>query len=201
LIETEGIKIVTDPYDNSIGYGPINIPVDIVTVSHDHFDHNHVQGLKGKPETIKKKGTHNVKGITFTAIETFHDASKGTQRGNNLVFIMEAEGLRLCHAGDLGHVLSKDQIKAIGNIDILLLPVGGTYTIDADEATKVMNDLDPKLVIPMHFKTKVLNFPISDVDLFIKGKKNVKKANSSHLEVTKETLPKEREIWVLKHML
>lgn len=201
LLETEGIKIVTDPYDNSIGYGPITTPVDIAVVSHDHFDHNDVKRLKGNPETVQGSGTFNVKGITFTGIDTYHDDEQGTQRGDNVVFIIEAEGLRLCHAGDLGHTLSADQIQAIGRVDILLLPVGGTYTVDAAEATRVMDALNPRLVIPMHFKTKVLDFPITGVDPFLEEKRNVRHQGSSQVEVTKDTLPKEREIVVLEHLL
>lgn len=204
LLEIQGVKIVTDPYDNSIdsiGYGSITTPVDCAVVSHDHFDHNHVKGLKGNPETVQGSGQFSVKGITFTGIDTYHDDSKGSQRGDNVVFVIEAEGLRICHVGDLGHALSADQIQAIGRVDVLLLPVGGTYTVDALEATKVMDDLNPKLVIPMHFKTNVLDFPITGVDPFLEGKRNVRHQGSSQIDVTNETLPKEREIVVLEHLL
>jgi len=201
LLETEDLKILTDPYDSKIGYGPITEAVDIVTVSHDHFDHNHTRGLKGNPEIVKGSGTHRVKGITVTGIDTYHDSKRGTQRGDNVIFVIEAEGLRLCHAGDIGHTLGADQVQALGRVDVLLLPVGGTYTVDGKEATRIMEDLDPKLVIPMHFKTPVLDFPITDVEPFLKDKKNVKRQTASHAEVTRETLPKEREIVVLEHLL
>ncbi len=204
LFETQGLKIVTDPYDhndNRIGYGPIIVPVDIVTISHDHADHNYAKDLRGNPQKVKGSGTFEVRGITFTGVETYHDPTKGSQRGSNTIFVIGAEGLKLCHAGDLGHTLSRDKIEAIGPVDILLIPVGGFYTIDAAEATKVMEDLDPKSVIPMHFKTEVLDFPITGVDEFLKGKSNVRHQGSSELEVTKQTLPGKREIVVLEHLL
>jgi len=204
LFETQGLKIVTDPYDhndNRIGYGPITIPIDIVTISHDHADHNYVKELRGNPQTVKGNGTFDVKGISFTGIETYHDPTKGSQRGNNTIFVIRAEGINLCHAGDLGHTLSRDKIEAIGPVDILLIPVGGFYTLDAAEVTKVMEDLNPKLVIPMHFKTEVLDFPITGVDEFLKEKSNVRRQGSSQLEVTKQTLPEKREIVVLEHLL
>jgi L-ascorbate metabolism protein UlaG (beta-lactamase superfamily) len=204
LLETQGLKIVTDPYDhndNRIGYGPITIPVDIVTISHDHADHNYTKDLRGNPQTVKGSGSHEVKGITFTGTETYHDPTTGSQRGGNTIFVMGAEGMNLCHAGDLGHTLTRDKIEAIGPVDILLVPAGGFYTIDAAEATNIVEDLNPKLVIPMHFKTKVLDFPIVGVDEFLKGKSNVRRQGSSEIEVTKQTLPGKREIVVLEHLL
>ncbi len=204
LLETQGLKIVTDPYDHNddrIGYGPITIPVDIVTISHDHADHNYAKDLRGNPQPVKGSGTFDVKGITFTGIETHHDSTTGSQRGGNTIFVIRAEGMNLCHAGDLGHTLSGDKIEAIGPVDILLIPVGGFYTIDAAEATKVMEDLNPKLVIPMHFKTGVLDFPITGVDAFLEGKSNVRRQGSSEIEVTEQTLPGKREIVVLEHLL
>jgi L-ascorbate metabolism protein UlaG (beta-lactamase superfamily) len=204
LLETGGSKIVTDPYDHNddrINYGPITMPVDIVTISHDHADHNYTKELKGNPQKVKGSGTHEVKGLTFTGIETHHDPTKGSQRGGNTIFVIGVEGMNVCHAGDLGHTLSGDTIQAIGPVDILLIPVGGFYTIDAAEATKVMEALNPALVIPMHFKTEVLDFPITGVEPFFQGKPNVRRQGSAEIQVTKETLPEKREIVILEHLL
>jgi len=201
LLETGGVKIVTDPYDSSVGYKPITMPVDIATVSHDHFDHNHVKGLAGNPQTVKGSGKVVFKEIAFTGVPTYHDATGGSERGDNTVFVMEAEGMRVCHLGDLGHTLSAQQVEAIGPVDILFLPVGGTYTVDAAEATKTMQDLNPKVVIPMHFKTEVLGFPIAGVDAFTTGKGNVKRQGAAQLEVSAATLPDETQIVLLDHLL
>ena len=201
LVETGGVSIVTDPYDESVGYGPITQPVDIATVSHDHGDHNYVKGLAGSPVTIKGPGVHEARGVTFRGIATYHDDSHGSQRGANTIFVMEIENLSLCHAGDLGHLLSADQVAEIGKVDILLLPVGGTYTTDARQATRVVEDLDPRLVIPMHFKTDVLDFPITGVEPFLQGKQATRFEKSCSLEINADTLPGQREIVVLDHLL
>ncbi len=201
LLETGGINIVTDPYNDSVGYGPISMLVDIATVSHEHGDHNCVETLKGNPEVVRGSGSFDVRGISIRGIATYHDDEKGSARGENTIFVIEAEGLSVCHAGDLGHTLSKEQVKEIGKVDILLLPVGGTYTIDAAQAAEVMEALDPRLVIPMHFKTTSLDFPIDGVQKFIEGRPNAWHARLPFIEVTIESLPKEREIAVLAHLL
>lgn len=201
LMETGDVKVLTDPYDDSVGYKPITMEIDVVTVSHEHGDHNNVEGLSGNPEVVRGGGSFNVHGIAIRGIPTYHDDEKGSARGENTVFVIEAEGLSVCHAGDLGHTLSKEQIKEIGSIDVLLLPVGGTYTTDAAQASEVMEALDPRLVIPMHFKTSSLDFPIDGVDKFVKGRPNAWHSRSPNIEVTKEKLPAEREIAVLGHLL
>lgn len=204
LIESGGLKILTDPYDSGEGrikYRPISIPVDIVTISHDHFDHNYTKGLMGDFQTLDKTGVFQVKGAKVTGFESYHDPQSGTLRGPNIVFVIEVDGLRICHAGDLGHVLSKEHIKALGSIDVLLIPVGGNYTVDAQQATEVVDDLHPKLVIPMHFKTDSLDFPIETVEAFTRGKKNIKVLGSPSLEISQETLPETTEIRVLSHLL
>lgn len=204
LLETNELRIVNDPYstsDERIGYQPINMPADIVTVSHDHFDHNHIEGLTGNPEIVKNGGRKTIRGIQFNGIETFHDQSQGADRGKNTLFVIEAEGLRISHLGDLGHVLSADQIQALGSIDILLIPVGGLYTVDAREAWQIVQAISPKIVIPMHFKTASLDFPIASVDGFLEGKKNVKHLKRASLEITKQELPEETQIMVLDHLL
>jgi L-ascorbate metabolism protein UlaG (beta-lactamase superfamily) len=201
LLETEGIKILTDPYDDSVGYKPILFEVDIVTVSHEHGDHNNVESLRGNPEVVRGSGIFNVRGIKIRGVATYHDDEKGSKRGENTVYVIEAEKLVVCHAGDLGHTLSPDQVDAIGNVDVLLLPVGGTYTTDAVQADEVMQALNPRLVIPMHFKTASLDFPIDGVETFVSGRANAWHSRLAYIEVSNASLPKEREIAVLDHLL
>jgi len=201
-----GVKIIIDPYQSgafggALSYGKISDHADIVLTSHDHDDHNHTKDIQGKFVHIKKEGSYDIKNIKIRAIPSFHDPSKGKERGENLIFIIHADGIAVVHVGDLGHVLDKGLIKETGRADILLLPVGGFYTIDAQEATKVMNDLAPVVTIPMHFKTEKCNFPIATFEEFTKGKKGVQIMNTSEIEITKETLPKTPQIIVLQNAL
>ncbi len=195
-----GLSIITDPYHTKQGvnYSPVMEIADIVTVSHDHFDHNAVQSVGGRPEIVKSSGNKSIKGIEFRGIACYHDESSGKQRGENIIFCFSVDGIRICHLGDLGHALNRGQIKEIGEVDVLLVPVGGFYTIDAAVATRVCDDIKPKVVVPMHYKTAKLDFPVTGVDVFLAGKKNVKKLDSSKVEFEHDTLPAETGILVLK---
>jgi len=200
ITSKSGDAIITDPYTaGTVGYRGINVKADIVTVSHQHDDHNDTKSLAGKPQVIDKKGEYEVSGIKIKGIPCFHDESGGKERGNNIIFVYEIDGIRIAHLGDLGHALSKEQLDKMGRIDILLIPVGGYFTIDAGMATEVANQISPKVVIPMHYKTELVNLPIVSVDDFTKDKKNVKKINASEMAIEKETLPAHQEIWVLQY--
>lgn len=204
-LETQGgVHIIIDPYESgaysgALSYGKITDKADIVLISHDHADHNYTGDIGGKYRDVRTQGSFDIKGIHVTAIPTFHDTSKGQERGRNLVFIIEADGLRLVHVGDLGHGLDKEILQQVGKTDILFMPVGGYFTIDAQEATKVMNDINPVVTIPMHFKTEKVEFPIAGVSEFTKGKKNVRTLQSSEIDITGENLPGQPEIVVLQY--
>lgn len=204
LITSEaGLRIITDPYASGGGimYAPVNEAADIVVVSHDHLDHNAVSTVPGSPEVVTGSGTKNVKGVEFKGIATYHDDSKGSQRGDNTVFCFSVDGVKLCHLGDLGHSLSREQIDEIGDMDVLLIPVGGFFTIDANVAGQVCDDLKPKVIVPMHYKTPKLDFPISGVEDFVKGKGNVRTLDSSEAEFKQGELPGATEIIVLQPAL
>ena len=201
-----GVSIIIDPYQSgafggALSYGKITEVADIVLTSHDHDDHNYTKDIKGTYKHFNKEGVYLEQGITIEALPCYHDPSKGQERGINLIFLIEADGLRLAHMGDLGHALAQDTIKKMAKVDIVLLPVGGFYTIDANEAGKVMGDLNPKITIPMHFKTPKCEFPIAGIDAFTSGKRGVKIANAYEIEVKKESLPKEPEIVVMQYAL
>lgn len=198
-----GLRIITDPYavGGGVGYAPVNEAADIVMVSHDHFDHNAVSTVAGKPEVVRGGGTKNANGVEFKGIATYHDDSKGSQRGDNTVFCFSVDGVKLCHLGDLGHRLSSEQVAEIGDVDVLLVPVGGFFTIDANVAGQVCDDLKPRVVIPMHYKTPKLDFPIAGVDEFVKGKANVRALDSSEAEFKLGELPDATEIVVLQPAL
>lgn len=203
MTSEEGKKIITDPYSVSggISYAPINESADVVTISHDHGDHSNYRAIKGNPHIINREGTSKVKGIEFKGISSYHDAAKGSQRGSNIIFCFTVDGINICHLGDLGHLLSQKQITDIGPVDLLLIPVGGYYTVDAEQATAVSQSLKAKVVIPMHYKTTRCDYPITQVEEFLTGKKNVRRLDASEVEFRKKKLHEETEVVVLQHAL
>jgi L-ascorbate metabolism protein UlaG (beta-lactamase superfamily) len=187
----DGTVMVIDPY-NPGGYGGVltydvvRDKADAVLVSHDHDDHNYVKGLPGSPQVVKGPG--QVRDIKINGIDTFHDESNGSERGSNMVFSFKVDGIDICFLGDLGHQLSSEQIDAIGNVNLLLVPVGGTFTVDAYGAVKLIEALKPNLVIPMHYKTAKCDLPIAEVDDFLMKMENVKRLGQSEIELTAEKI-------------
>ncbi len=198
-----GIRIITDPYTSGsfgVNYGEIREAADIVTVSHEHADHNNVATVRGNPEVVK--ATAEVKGIKFNGTPTYHDEAGGKERGDNTILCFEVDGVRVCHLGDLGHQLGDKQVAELGKVDILLIPVGGNFTIDAKVATKVCNKLKPKVIIPMHYQNeKCPSFPVAGIDEFLKGKKGVSRLDTSKVEFKQGELPATIQIIVLKSAL
>ncbi len=207
ITSNAGVRIITDPYlasyvaGDTPGYAEIEEKADIVTVSHDHSDHNNISAVRGNPEIVKGAGTSRVKGINFKGISSFHDDKGGSLRGSNTIFCFEVDGIKVCHIGDLGQQLNDGQTAEIGSVDILLIPVGGYYTIDARTAAEVCNKLRPGVIIPMHYKTDRCGFPITGVDGFLRGKRDVSRPESSEVEFKKAGLPAAGQIMVLKPSL
>jgi len=207
LITTaDGRKIVTDPYEpggfgGAIGYGPLKEAADFVTVSHQHADHNYVKMVPGNPTVISQAAEETHAGILFRSLTTHHDASRGAERGANVVRVIEADGITLCHLGDLGHTLSPEDATALGGIDVLLVPVGGTFTVDAKGATAVINRLRPRIAIPMHYRTPKVSLNIAPVDGFLAGKPRVRRIEGSEIDLDKGSLPEPTEIVVLQPAL
>jgi len=199
-----GIRIITDPYHagGALNYGEIKESADIVAVSHEHGDHNNVAAVSGNPEVVRGAGTKEIKGITFNGVATYHDDAEGSKRGNNIIFCFEVDGIRVCHLGDLGHPLSDKQVAELGSVDMVLIPVGGNYTIDAKVATEVYGKLAPKVILPMHYRNdRCSGFPVSGVDEFLRGKKDVSRLDASEVEFKQEELPASTQIIVLKSAL
>ena len=172
LIELEsGYRIVTDPYDAGCGYPVRKEKADAVLVSHHHHDHDAVENVGGTPQVIDAAGQYTLaKGVTVTALEAFHDDAQGAKRGKTLLFLLEAEGLRVAHLGDLGCGLNAEQVKTLRNPDILMIPVGGFFTIDAKQAKEIARELGARTVLPMHYKTKYNeDWPISGPEAFLEG--------------------------------
>lgn len=203
LTSEGGTRVITDPYapGGGLSYGLIKDRADIVTVSHEHSDHNNATAIGGNPQVVKGVGTRQVKGIAFTGVSTYHDTSRGAQRGPNTVFCFALDGIRVCHLGDLGHVLGDQEMSEIGQVDLLLTPVGGNYTTDAVTATENCAKLKPRIVVPMHYRTAKCAAPIADAEEFLRGKANVRRVAGSQIEWKKEQLPKVTETVVLQHAL
>ena len=205
LIKAKDIKIVTDPFGNGLGLKvPKNLTADAVTVSHQHFDHNNIAAVSGvsseKPFVINSPGEYEVNNIEIIGVDSFHDSQKGALRGKNTIFVFHLEDLGVCHLGDLGHVLLDEELEKFNSVDILLVPVGGVYTINAEKAVEVINQIEPKIVIPMHYKIEGLSMESSldGVDKFLKeiGADNNPEET---LKISKKDLPEEeRKVVILK---
>jgi len=208
LSANSGATLVTDPYDStsypgSLLYLPLDEPPviasDTVTISHGHADHGNAGAIAGNPEVLRTPELHQLNGLKVRGVRTFHDTEQGDSRGPNIVFIIETDGLRICHLGDLGHELTEEQIGEIGPVDVLFIPVGGFFTIDADAATRVWRRLLPALTMPMHYRNDKCHFNIEGVSPFIEGKSPVETLRSSRVTVNKENLPASPKIVVLQH--
>ncbi len=200
LLETKsGTKIITDPYESgsysgALGYSPINIQADIVTVSHEHADHNYTQELK-EAEIVDKIDKITVKDVEIEGILSYHDETKGTLRGQSIIFIIHTEGFKIVHFGDLG---TEDiDIEKFKNIDIAMVPVGGTFTLNANSATKILEKITPKVTIPMHFKTSKLGFDIDGVEKFLESQEDYEKRDV--LEVNQQNISSFKKIVVLEY--
>ncbi len=160
-----------DPFhEEEVGYPLPCVKTDIVVISHDHEDHNNIRAVSGHPLLVKGPGHHTAMGLEFLGVPSYHDECGGRLRGENTIFCLTMDKIRVCHLGDLGHPLSQVQVDAIGPVDLLFLPVGGIYTIDAKGADEVMRHLHPAVAVPMHYQTRALCFELEPVDEFLKGR-------------------------------
>jgi L-ascorbate metabolism protein UlaG (beta-lactamase superfamily) len=191
--------IVTDPYSKELGYSLGKPNARIVTVSHDHPGHNYIEGVGGQPKVVSRPGEYEISDVLIIGIATFHDGDGGKKRGKNIVYLMEIDEVAVCHLGDLGHVLTNEQVEDIGNVDVLLLPVGGVSTINAPMAAEVVRQLEPKVIIPMHYKTPALKWELEPVDRFLK-EIGAKQVNSQpKLSVSKSNLPLSAQVFLLDY--
>lgn len=200
ITKDDGTKIITDPYNEDMPYKKINDEADYVTVSHDHFDHNAVETIPGQPYVVNNVSGFKDKKVDITGISTYHDDAEGAERGENIIFMMQLDGMKVSHLGDLGHPLNSSQVEKLKDTDILLLPVGGHFTIDADQAYEVVKKLEPKIVIPMHFKTDILDLPIKGVDKFLKHFDENSIVRMNGPEVKFSELPVKQKVYVLDYV-
>ena len=192
------VVIVTDPHDGkSIGIPTPSVQGDIILISHDHYDHNSAKSVERESsKIITDERKRNISNIEIKGIKTFHDKHNGEKRGENIIFRFVVENISFCHLGDLGHKLEEDIINQIGEIDILFIPVGGTFTIDAENAWEIINKIKPKITIPMHYKIGGLSLPIDNIDKFLdKNPYEILKVGNE-IDIEKEDLPLEKEVWI-----
>ena len=191
--------VITDPYPPDLGYSLGKQTARIVTVSHQHPSHSYVQGIGGEPRPVTRPGEYEISGVLIIGTATFHDAERGRKRGKNTVYLMEVDGISVCHLGDLGHVLTGEQVEGIDDVDVLFLPVGEKSTIDAPMAAEVIRQLEPKVVIPMHYKTPALSRKLEPVTEFLK-EMGIEQMNSQpKLSLTKSSLPVSTQVFLLDY--
>lgn len=196
------VSLVIDPYDEKIGFKLPKMEADILLVTHEHFDHNNKEGVASSNTfVIDGPGEYDVKNVFIQGIHSWHDDKEGKERGSNTIYVLNVEDLRLCHLGDLGQKeLSDKQVEQIGDIDILMVPVGGTYTIDAKGAAKIISQIEPRIVIPMHYKTPKLKIKLDEVDLFLKEMGVKEPEYQNKLSIKSKDLPAEgMKVLVLKN--
>jgi L-ascorbate metabolism protein UlaG (beta-lactamase superfamily) len=193
------VTIITDPYPPSLGYSLGKPTARIVTVSHQHPGHSYVQGVGGEPRSVTGPGEYEISGVLIIGIATFHDREKGRKRGKNTVYLIEVDEIAVCHLGDLGHVLTAEQVEELGDVDVLLLPVGGVSTINAPMAAEVVRQLEPKVVVPMHYKTEALSWELEPVERFLKEIGVEQVVSQPKLSFTKSSLPVSTQVFLLDY--
>jgi L-ascorbate metabolism protein UlaG (beta-lactamase superfamily) len=194
----DGITLVTDPFDKELGLKVPNFEADIITISHDHHDHNNARALRGTPFIISRAGEYDVKGVAVHGVDSFHDNKEGKEKGGNIIYRIEIDDISIAHLGDLGHILTNQQLEVLVGTDILLIPVGGKYTIDAKQAMEVISQIEPRMVIPMHYKLPGMKMDFDSVDRFIK-EIGLKPTEEERLKINKKDLPVEdMELVVMK---
>jgi L-ascorbate metabolism protein UlaG (beta-lactamase superfamily) len=195
---SDKVTLVIDPHDGkSLGIKTPSVRADVLLISHDHFDHNCSRIVKGDFVTMREPGKKELKGVKVQGLPAYHDDAEGTKRGKVTLFRFEIGGIRFCHCGDLGQDLSDQQVQALGKVDVLFVPVGGVFTLDGAGAQRLVDRLQPKVVVPMHFRIGGLSLSIQTVDGFLAGiPENRVRRVGNEVELEKEDLPEDTEYWV-----
>ena len=191
--------VITDPFSPAIGYTLGKVTADIVTVSHPHPGHSYVQGVADEPRILKSPGEYESGGVLTVGVHTFHDNEKGAQRGKNTVFVIDIDDVMICHLGDLGHVLTAEQVAEINGVDVLLIPVGDVSTIDAVQAAQIVRQLEPKIIIPMHYKTEAEKKDLETAERFLKEMGVKEAVPQPKLSVNKSSLPLTMQVVMLSY--
>lgn len=189
--------IITDPFPPDSGYTLGKQTADIVTVSHPHPSHSYVQGVSGPPRVVKGPGEYEISGVLILGLTTYHDAVKGQSRGKNTIYLMEIDGMTVCHLGDIGHVIGDEPVEEMGKVDILMVPVGGVSTINAAMAAETIRKIEPKIVLPMHYQTPSDSRELDPVEIFLKEMGQGTIEPRPKLNVNKNNLPIATQLIVL----
>jgi len=194
---TNDKTIVTDPHDGkSIGIPAPSVQADIILVSHDHYDHNSVKTVeKTGSKVVTDSRKRSIDTVEIQGIDSFHDETKGAKRGNNIMFKFTMDNITFCHLGDLGHTLDDETASKIGQVDILFIPIGGTFTVDDKKAWTVIKRIKPKIVVPMHYKIGGLSLPIAGIDAFLEQNPYNVIHVGNEIDIEKEDLPDDPEVW------
>jgi L-ascorbate metabolism protein UlaG (beta-lactamase superfamily) len=189
--------VITDPFPPEVGYKLGEPTADVVTISHWHPSHSYYQGIKGETRLVKGPGEYEIAGVLILGLTTYHDSVKGQTRGKNTIYLMEVDGLAVCHLGDIGHILGDEAIEEMGNVDILMLPVGGVSTIGPAMAAEIIRKVEPKVVIPMHYKTPATSRDLEPVENFLKEMGMGQIEPRPKLNISKSNLPVSTQVFVL----
>jgi len=197
-IRSKQATIVTDPVSPGKGYALGKLSANVVTVSHKHEGHSYTTGVSDNPRILNLPGEYEVSGVLVIGLASFHDASRGAERGKNTIFVLEAEELSICHLGDLGSPLNSSLVEEIGKVDILMVPVGGSSTINAATAAALVRQIEPKIVLPMHYKTSLFQDTLDPVEIFLKEMGVSDTSTKPKLNVTKNNLPLTTQVVLLE---
>lgn len=190
-LEGKDVSLLIDPFSKEIGLWPPRIKDQIVLVTHEHYDHNNLDGAEKEVMVVRNPGEYEVKGVFVQGISSFHDKMQGAERGPNTIYLIKMEDMTICHLGDLGQEKLEDhQVDLIGAVDILLIPVGGKYTLNYKEAVRVVGQIEPKIIIPMHYKVPDLNIDIEPADKFVK-EMGLTPETTDKFKIAKKNLPQE----------
>ena len=198
-IKGKETNLITDPFPKNLGYAPVRVAADVVTISHSHPGHSYIEGVSGEPKVIRHPGEYEIGNILINGFTTFHDNEHGNKLGKNIVYLMEIDQVMVCHLGDLGHILTPDQVGELSGVEVLLVPVGGKSTLDGAAAAQTVRLLEPRLVIPMHFKTPATTRDLEPVDRFLKEMGIKDPEPQAKLLVTKSNLPANTQVVLLEH--
>lgn len=204
LTSRSGVKVLTDPYHwffPFIRYKPLKMPVDIITVSHGHFNHSKTFGFPGNPVIIREPQANSPRGIEILGVSSFHDSMEGKKRGRNIIYRIIMDDISFCHLGDLGHILTTSQMGQIGKVDVLMAPVGGVVTADVKTMEIISRQLRPKIIIPMHFRTNKTLLPLKSAEDFLKvwDPTMVQRLDLNELDLRRGDMVKDMNVWLLNH--